>query len=118
MNASERRKALELEADRIKERLDQLNDQIRGEPSWLDFAVNLPETVAEVTVDKVLAEARQQALALATIVKTLDGAGSQEAPAKPTADPADALRKRREEKQREARTRIPPEMKPATEKVR
>lgn len=116
MNAAERRQALELEADRIKERLDQLNDQIRGEPSWLDFAVNLPETVAEVVVDKLLGEARQQALALATIVKTLDGtATGQERPAGPGDDPADALRKRREEKARKARTQIPPEMAPATE---
>lgn len=103
MTPAERRQALELEADRIKARLDRLNDQIKGEPSWLDFAVNLPETVAEVTVDKVLAEARQQALALATIVKTLDGTAAKGGSvAGPGEDPSDEMRKKREQKQREA----------------
>lgn len=103
MTPAERREALELEADRIKARLDQLNDQIKGEPSWLDFAVNLPETVAEVVVDKLLAEARQQALALATIVKTLDGTAAKGGSvAGPGEDPADILAERRREKAREA----------------
>lgn len=102
MTPAERRAALELEADRIKARLDELNRQLTGDPSWLDFAVNLPETVAEVTVDRVLAEARQQALALATIVKTLDGTAARaEAPAA-AVDPSDEVRNKREQKQREA----------------
>jgi hypothetical protein len=118
MNAAERRTALELEADRIKARLDQLNDQINGNPAWLDFAVNLPETVAEVTVDKVLAEARQQALALATIVKTLDGTAAKGGSvAGPGEDPADILAQRRAEKAKAARSQIPPEMAPAAEQI-
>lgn len=102
MTPAERRAALELEADRIKARLDELDAQLRGEPAWLDFAVNLPETVAEVTVDRLLGEARQQALALATIVKTLDGTAAKvEAPAG-AVDPSDEVRQKREEKARAA----------------
>lgn len=104
MTPAERRAALELEADRIKARLDQLNVQLQGDPSWLDFAVNLPETVAEVTVDKVLAEARQQALALATIIKTLDGTAAKGGSvAGPGEDPGDEIQKRREAKRRAAK---------------
>lgn len=108
MTPAERRAALELEADRIKARLDELNAQITGAPAWLDFAVNLPETVAEVTVDRLLGEARQQALALATIVKTLDGTAARtEAPAA-SVDPSDEVRRRREEKARQAASRVAP----------
>lgn len=102
MTPAERRAALELEADRIKARLDELNRQINGDPSWLDFAVNLPETVAEVTVDRLLGEARQQALALATIVKTLDGTAAKAETPAAVADPSDEVRQKREQKAREA----------------
>lgn len=102
MTPAERRAALELEADRVKARLDELDRQINGDPAWLDFAVNLPETVAEVTVDRLLSEARQQALALATIVRVLDGTASKnEVPAVGT-DPADEVKRKREEKMRQA----------------
>jgi DNA-binding GntR family transcriptional regulator len=104
MDAAQRRAALETEADRIKGRLDQFHAQLSGDPdAWLDITVRMPDTVAEVTVDKVLAEARQQALALATIVKALDGAAAREDDGTAAAeDPADALQRRREEKARAA----------------
>jgi hypothetical protein len=106
MNAAERRAALVTEADRIKGRLDRLHAQLSGDPdAWLSITVNMPSEVAEVTVDKALAEARQQALALATIVKTLDGTAAQEAPAAVGEDPGDALKRKREEKAREAAAR-------------
>jgi hypothetical protein len=64
--------ALEEEARRIKGRLDELAAQLDGRAdAWLGISLRMPETVAEVTVDRALAEARQQALALATITKTL-----------------------------------------------
>jgi hypothetical protein len=104
MNAAERRAALVTEADRIKGRLDRLHAQLSGDPdAWLSITVNMPSEVAEVTVDKALAEARQQALALATIVKTLDGTAAQEAPAAAGEDPGDLLRQRREHKASVAR---------------
>lgn len=107
MTPAERRAALETEAVRLKARLDRLNAQIEGDQdAWLDITVRMPETVAEVTVDRVLAEARQYALALATIVKTLDGTASQEVPAGPVADPADEIKGKREQKQREAAAKL------------
>lgn len=83
MNRAERIAALETEAARLKERLDVMNAQIAGDQdAWLHLTLKMPETVAEVYVDKVLAEARQYSLALATVVKTLEsltdeGAGQQ-----------------------------------------
>jgi hypothetical protein len=59
--------------------------------------------VAEVFVDKVLAEARQYALAYATVCKTLDalaGGASDEVPA---VDTADEVARRRAEKLKAAR---------------
>ena len=104
MNAAERRAALELEADRIKKRLDRIERQLEGDPDgWFHLTQNLPETVAEVTVDKSLAEARQQALALATIVKLLDGSSAQETgSAAPAATPADEIRAAREARLKKA----------------
>jgi hypothetical protein len=97
---AERRAALATEADRIKARLDQLDRQLSGDPdAWLSIVQRMPDTVAEVMVDKALAEARQQALALATIVKTLDGAaGQQDAPSGPATDPGDEVAKARQAK--------------------
>lgn len=100
--------ALKTEAARLKERLDTMQRQIEGdEDAWWHITTNLPETVAEVTVDKVLAEARQTALALATVIKTLDAleAGQKQTPAHPAADPADEVKAARERKLKEARAR-------------
>lgn len=93
--------ALEIEADRIKERLDRLNAQIQGQPdAWLEIQLRMPPTVAEVLVDKLLSEARQQALALATIAKSLASlAGEQEQA--PEANAEDELVKRRQEREAE-----------------
>lgn len=104
MTPEERRKALELEFDRLKARQDYLDRALTGDPDiWLGIIERMPPTVAEVTVDKAVAEARQGALAMATIVKTLDGATAG-GNAVPTSgqDPADEIRERREEKQKKA----------------
>lgn len=100
MNAEQRRAALEVEAARIKERLDRIHAQIAGDQdAWLHLTVNMPETVAEVTVDKALAEARQQAIALNTITRTLATLSDETASAK-TEDPEDQLKARRLERER------------------
>jgi hypothetical protein len=95
----ERRAALEVEAVRIKARLDELAKQIDGDPSaWLKIQERLGGDVAEVLIDKPLAEARQQATTLAAIVRALDGTATQESAGTPAADPGDDLAKRRDEK--------------------
>jgi hypothetical protein len=73
-----------LEACRIADRLDKLDAQLRGE-DWLRFLVD--ETGSEVTVvvDKVLAEARQQATALKQIVAELRTAAGKPASKTPRA---------------------------------
>jgi hypothetical protein len=100
--------ALKTEASRLKERLDTMQRQIEGDQdAWWHITTNMPETVAEVIVDKVLAEARQTALALATVIKTLDAldTGKEQTPAGPAADPADEVKAARERKLAEARQR-------------
>lgn len=100
--------ALKTEAARLKDRLDVMNRQIEGDQdAWWQITTNLPETVAEVIVDKILAEARQTALALATVIKTLDAleAGQEQSSSSPVADPADEVKAARERKLKEARAR-------------
>ncbi len=103
MTPAERRAALELEAGRIKARLDTLDRILAGsEDEWLGIQQRLGSEVAEVTINAPLAEARQQALALATITKTLASLGEGEDSGKGVADPADEFTQRREQRQREA----------------
>lgn len=89
-------RALAEEAVRMKHRLDTIDDLLTGGQEWVDLLVKTPDTVAEVTVDKPISEARQLALALATVLKTLAGMDVREAE-KP-ADVADEVAKRRAEK--------------------
>lgn len=109
MTPAERRAALELEFDRLKRRQDKLERTLQGEPdAWLDIVARMPSDVAEVTVDKVVAEARQGALAMATIVKTLDGtAVKDDAPAAPVKDPGDEVAAARAERHRRAAEALP-----------
>lgn len=69
------------EACRITDRLDRLDEIIDGS-KWLSCVVeHAGESVlVEVTIDKVLAEARQQELALKALVTELRQAGAQIAP--------------------------------------
>jgi len=99
--------ALKTEAGRLKDRLDTMQRQLEGDQdAWWHITTNLPETVAEVTVDKVLAEARQTALALATVVKTLDALEGQEKPTTAAVtDAADEVKRKREDKLKQARMR-------------
>ena len=89
-------RALAEEAVRMKHRLDTIDDLLTGGQEWVDLLIRTPDTVAEVTVDKPISEARQLALALATVLKTLAGMDVREAE-KP-ADVADEMAKRRAEK--------------------
>jgi hypothetical protein len=104
MNREERIEHLRVEAERLRDRLNVMNAQIDGDQdAWLHLTTKMPDTVAEVYVDKVLAEARQHALAYATVVKTLEsleGAAEQA----PAVDVADEMAKRRAEKLAKART--------------
>lgn len=100
MTPAERIAALQVEAERLKARLDQFERQLSGDPgAWLTLVTLMPDTVAEVQVDKVLAEARQTALAYTTVVKTLtllgDGVGEV-----PAANPLDEIERKREDRKR------------------
>ena len=73
------RRNLALEACRLSDRLDKLDDFLRGhEDTWMRFhSRNEDGSIVEVVVDKALAEARQQAVALKQIVAELrQGAGA------------------------------------------
>lgn len=97
MTPAERRAALELEVDRLKARLDSLAAQIDGDPAaWLSIQEKLGGEVAEVLVDKLLAEARQHAVALASIIRTLDGtAPKAKGEDQPMVDPGDQIAAKR-----------------------
>lgn len=107
MSESERLAALEVEAVRIKRRLDELDRYLTGHPdAWVDIVTRLPPEVAEVVIDKALSEARQQALAYATITRTIAQLSDADQEKVPAADPGDEIRKRREIKAAEARSKI------------
>lgn len=103
MTPAERRQALELEFVRLKERQDHLDATLQGDPAaWIRIVERMPDSVGEVTLDKAVAEARQGALAMATILKTLDGTAVAEAPAGPVTSPADEIKAARERKLKDA----------------
>ncbi|MGH3096954.1 MAG: hypothetical protein ACRDMV_13265 [Streptosporangiales bacterium] len=85
-----------LEACRITDRLDALDRQLRGE-DWLRFRHDGSGVEVTVYVDKVLAEAREQAVALKTILAELRqslGQDKQQEPAKGGGVLADLAAKR------------------------
>jgi hypothetical protein len=104
MTPTERRQALELEFTRLKERQDHLDAVLQGDPAaWIRIVERMPDSVGEVTLDKAVGEARQGALAMATILKTLEAtAAASDAPAASDGNPADEVKRRREEKLKEA----------------
>ncbi len=106
MTPAERVAALELEFVRLKERADYLDRSLQGHPdAWLEIVARMPPTVAEVVVDRVLSEARQGALAMATIAKTLAAIKVEEKGAA-VADPLDEIKKKREDNERAAAERL------------
>ena len=99
MDAEQRKAALVAEAGRIKARLDTLDRILAGSADeWLGIQEKLGSEVAEVTINAPLAEARQQALALATITKTLATLAGEDTGQAPAGDPSDEVAKRRQEK--------------------
>ena len=98
MTPDERRQALELEFTRLKERQDFLDRTLQGhEDVWLSLKAMIPSGT-ELVIDKAVTEARQGALAMATIAKTLAQLTGEEAKA-PEVDPlqemADELARKR-----------------------
>ena len=77
------RRVLVIEACRIADRLAQLDRILSGNArDWLDLAENKGhDGVVEVTISKPLAEARQQATALARLTAELRQSASAEKPA-------------------------------------
>lgn len=78
-------RVLLLEACRIADRLSRLDRQLDGE-DWLRFRINEDGDEIRVIVDGVLAEARQQATALKSIVAELRQATARPAERKPPAE--------------------------------
>lgn len=78
-------RALAEEACRIVGRLDRLDGILAGEPGeWMRFRSNGDGTEVTVTLDRALAEARAQAVALKQIVAELrQSAAKVVAPSKP-----------------------------------
>jgi hypothetical protein len=91
------------EACRLADRLDQLDDFLRGHgDGWLRFhARNEDGSIVQVVVDKALSESRQQALAFKALVAEMrtSARGRQEEPAK-EASVLDELASRRVERRR------------------
>ncbi len=106
MTPAERRAALEREFDRLAERQDRIHATLSGDPAaWLGVQQRMGSEVAEVTLDKAVAEGRQGALAMASILKTLDGTAPAEAPATPGGDMTDEVSAWRAAKLAEAQQR-------------
>lgn len=95
-------RVMAIEAVRLADRLDTMDAFLAGdEDAWHRLSCRL-DGQAEVVLDKGLSEARQHALALATVLVALaklTGEAKVEAPK----SAADDLAARRKEKQREAR---------------
>lgn len=91
--------ALAEEACRIKARLDTLEGLISGSASsWFELKVT-SEGLPEVAINRPLAEARGQALALRALLAELRAVqGAAVEPVTTAADPADDLAKKREDK--------------------
>lgn len=97
LTPEERKAALELEFIRLKERADYIDRVLQGDPeAWLKIKVILEENrhIGSIELDKPVAEARQTALAMATVAKTLAALGGEEAE-KPAEDPLSQMESRK-----------------------
>lgn len=90
--------ALVEEAARIMDRLDQIDGIVTGKSEWIElmhFRVSPQSETVTVTIDGVLAEARQQAAALKSLLQQL-GLGKADLAAKEkVVDPLDQIAARR-----------------------
>lgn len=106
MTPAERITALEAEFSRLKERADTLDQILKGSSDeWLSIQEKLGSEVTEVTINAPLAEARQTALAMATVLKSLASLGVGKSEEVPTDGPADQVAAAREKKLKEAQAR-------------
>lgn len=94
-------RALAEEIVRTKHRLDTVDDLLTGKQEWVDLLVRTPDTVAEIVLDKPIAEARALMLAMANAMKTL--AAMQPDQAQVVVDVADEMAKKRAERLAQAR---------------
>lgn len=93
------------EACRIADRLERLDAILRGdERDWMRFQPDITGTVVRVVVDSVLAESRQQALALKALVSELRQGAATAQPSKSEESGLDELARKREER---LATRLP-----------
>jgi len=93
MTPGERKAALELEFERLKQRQDYLDRMLQGHPdTWAGIQNLVPDGV-ELVIDKMVTEARQGALAMATVAKTLAQLGENA----PVAEEVDPLQKIQDE---------------------
>lgn len=70
------------EACRIVDRLDRLDGILSGDPGeWMRFRVSEDGTEVTVSIDKALAEARQQQVALKQLAAELRASGGAAKPA-------------------------------------
>ena len=91
MTPTDRRAALELEFERLKQRADYLDRMLQGHPeTWAGIQTLIPQGV-EVVIDKMVSEARQTASTMATILRTLDGTKQVETQV-PIADPLQKIK--------------------------
>lgn len=89
MTPDERKAALELEFERLKERADILDRFLQGHPdAWINIRTILQDAqhIGSIELDKPVAEARQTALAMATVLKALTAMSEPEVE-KPADDP-------------------------------
>lgn len=99
MTPAERIAALELEYERLKERADRIDRYLQGDPdAWLTIKTILENArhIGSIELDKAVAEGRQTALAMATVLKTLQALGAVEKEA-PAADPLAQMEKKAED---------------------
>lgn len=95
LGPDERVAALKVEFARLRERQDYLDRMLQGHPdTWAGLQHMIPSGT-ELVIDKAVGEARQGALAMATVAKTL-AALEGEAPAVPVEDPLQKIRDARE----------------------
>jgi hypothetical protein len=90
---AERKTALQEEFNRLKERADILDGLLQGRPDmWVNIKTILENAkhIGSIELDKAVAEARQTALAMATIAKTLDALGDVQVEV-PAADPLEKM---------------------------
>jgi len=84
MTAAERKAAMELEFERLKERADFIDRVLQGDPgAWMHVKTILQDAqhIGSIELDKPIAEARQTALAMARIFQVLNPP-AKEAPVK------------------------------------